>query len=406
MRRTLVVGLSVLLLLGGVAAAALLLRNGDRAPLPSEDELRTSGFAVWPEDTVAEGMDACRKAESWRLDPSMTALRFAREVLRYPEPSLSVNGEITTKVRFFVRTRGVGGGVFLGSVVDLVKHDRCWFVVDVEPREDAWSNTVSFVYRSGGPHLVIKTTGERTEVGYGSWQQSVVGREQVLLDLQGVESDATGHVISLFCGRVCAASAWTLGFVPEPATTEVAPLDIEELTHTPGVCRMGFHSQLKALVELYSMTAEKFTGVHNGKPMVGNVKVKGLHHLHRVGIKSLGGSRWSLTAEGADLESRVVPVNRCWSITSIDDTERDVLRSLHVDDESLTFDLRWGGATSATVTLGNRRGAGRWQFQRLSGPITVTGISPQVLEEPFNLRILLRDGRTTESHESSWYRGL
>jgi hypothetical protein len=405
MRRTLVVGLSVLLLLGGVAAAALLLSNGDRAPLPSEDQLRTSGFAVWPEDTVAEGLDACRKAEPWRLDPSTTALRFVREVLRYPEPYLNDMGVTPTKVRYLIGTRGVRG-VFLGSVVDLVKHDRCWFVVEVQPREEGWPATVSFVDRSGGPHLVIKSTGERTEVGYGSWQQSVVGREQVLLDLQGVEPDATGHVISLVCGRVCDASAWTLGYVPEPATTEVAPLDIEELTHTPGICRIGFHSQLKALVELYAMTVEKPTGVHNGKPMVGNVMVKGLHHLHRVGIKPLGGNRWSLTAEGADLEARVIPVNRCWSITSIDDTERDLLRSLHVDDESITFDLRWGGATSAIVTLSNRSGAGRWHFQRLSGPITLTGISPQVLEEPFNLSILLRDGRTTKSHESSWYRGL
>jgi hypothetical protein len=389
--------------MGGVAAAALLLRNGDRAPLPSEDQLRTSGFAVWPEDTVAEGMDACRKAESWRLDSSTTALRFAREVLRYPEPYLDANGETPTKVRYLVNTRGVRG-VFLGSVVDLLKHDRCWFVVEVSPREGGWPATVSFVDRSGVPHLVIKSTGERTEVGYGSWQQSVVGHEQVLLDLQGVEPDATGHVISLVCGRVCDASAWTLGFVPEPATNEVAPLDIEELTHTPGICRIGFHSRLKALVELYAMTVEKTTEIHNGKPKVGNVVVKGRHDLHRLGIKPLGGYRWSLTAEGADLESRVIPVNRCWSITSIDDPDRDVLRFLHVDDESLTFDLRWGGATSATVTLSNRRGGGRWDFQRLSGPITVTGISPRLLEEPFNLSILLRNGRTTESHESSWYR--
>jgi hypothetical protein len=158
---------------------------------------------------------------------------------------------------------------------------------------------------------VIKSTGERTEVGYGSWKQSVVGREQVLLDLQGVEPDATGHVISLVCRRVCDASAWTLGFVPEPATTEVATLNLEELTRTPGICRIGFHSRLKALVELYAMTVEKPTEIHYGKPKVGNVVVKGQHDLHRLGIKPLGGYRWSLRAEGADLESRVIPVNRC-----------------------------------------------------------------------------------------------
>jgi hypothetical protein len=89
MRRALFAGLLLLVLLAG--GGVLLLQAENRAPLPSQDELRMDGFAVWPEDTVTEGMEACAEAEQWRLDPKETAFRFAREVLRYPEPSLNTD---------------------------------------------------------------------------------------------------------------------------------------------------------------------------------------------------------------------------------------------------------------------------------------------------------------------------
>ena len=47
----------------GAVLAVSLSKPEDGAPLPTDDELRTQGFAVWPEDTVEEGMKACQDAE-------------------------------------------------------------------------------------------------------------------------------------------------------------------------------------------------------------------------------------------------------------------------------------------------------------------------------------------------------
>jgi hypothetical protein len=407
MRRTVVVGLSILVLLGAGAAAALL-NNNDSAPLPSEDELRTNGFAVWPEDTVEEGMAACEDAEPWRLDSVNTALRFAHDVLKYPEPyvTLTIGDWAPQTIRYFVATRRVPS-YELPMIVDVRQYHRCWFVVGAEPREDGFPATVSFVYRSGRPHLAIKSTVDRTEVGYGSWERNVVGGEQVVLDLPDLEPAATGHVISLgTCQRACNANAWTLGFVPKPATTEVAVLTSDELVSTRGICRAGsFHSRLRALVNLYAMTVEKPIETSYGKPKVGNVVVKGQRQLRHLGIKPLSDDRWSFTVDRADLEARVIRVrDGCWSITSIDDLDYDVLKALHVDQESFTFDLRWGEATSATIALSNRRGGDSWDLERLNGPITVRILTPLPLDEPFIVSVSLRDGRTLVSYESSWYR--
>ena len=401
-------GLSVLVLLGAGAAATLLKNDEHRAPLPSEDELRTNGFAVWPEDTVDEGMDVCKQAEAWRLDPKETAFRFAREVLKYPEPHLNTDpiDPTSSKVRYLVGSDGVRG-VFLGSVLDVRKYDRCWFIVTASPREGGWPATVSYVYRSGQPHLAIKSTGE-TQIGYGPWEHTVSGREQVMLDLPELEADTTGHVISLSCRKVCDASAWTLGFVPEPATTEVAHLALDELASTRDICRDGgFNSRLRALVELYAMSVEKPIDIHLGKPKIGSTVIKSEQQLRRLGIEPLGGEQWLFTVDGADLQARVIRLrDNCWKLISIDDSDNDVLRSVHLGNDSFTFHLRWGEATSATVALSNWRGGDSWELERLNGPITITGLGvfSRSLDEPFNLSISLHDGRKLVSHESSWYR--
>jgi hypothetical protein len=407
MRRTVVIGLSVLILLGAGAAAALL-NNNDSALLPSENELRTNGFAVWPEDTVEEGMAACEDAKPWRLDSVDTALRFAQDVLKYPDPhvTLTIGDWAPQTIRYFVNNHGVASDQ-LPMIIDVRKYDRCWFVVGATPREDGFAATVSFVYRSGRPHLAIQSTGEKTEVGYGSWKRSFGGSEQVLLDLPELGPAATGHVIILgTCQRVCSANAWTLGFVPKPATTEVVVLTRDELASTRGICRAGsFHSRLQALVNLYAMTVEKPIETSYGKPKVGNVVVKAQRQLRRLGIEPVGRDRWSFMVDGADLQARVIRVrDGCWSIVSIDDLDYDVLKSLHVGQDSLTFYLRWGEATSATVALSSRHGGDSWDLQRLTGPITVMELVPLPLNEPFTLSISLRSGNTLVSYESFWYR--
>lgn len=221
--------LSVLILLGAAAAVALL-RNDDRAPLPPQYELRTHGFAVWPEDTVAEAMDACEQAEAWRLDPKATAFRFAREVLKYPEPQLNTNpiDPTPSKVRYLIGSDRVRG-VFLGSVLDLRKYDRCWFIVRAENREDTFWDKISFRERDGNTYLVLDAGGlGQTEIGYGTWERVIehprtqdgsgpFSTKTRVLRLPEFGSDVTGHVMPLTRnddGIATGIAAKPLGFIP------------------------------------------------------------------------------------------------------------------------------------------------------------------------------------------------
>ena len=390
----------------GAGAAAALLTKDDPAPYPSEDELRAGGFAVWPEDTVAEAMDACADAESWRLGSAETALRFANDVLRYPRPHVTHTIDRGPGTfRYFVNTRGPASDR-LPMLIDVRKYDRCWFVVGATPREGGWPATLTYVHRSGQPHVAVKSTGERTEVGYGSLETSVDGTEQAVLDLSEVEPGATGHVISFSCRQVCDASAWTLGFVPEPATADVAKLTLDESKRGRGVCRSDrYNTRLGALTTLYASTVEEPIETSYGKPKVGKVVIRSEAQLRRLGIQPLGRDLWSFTVDGTDLVAHVVFLkDRCWKVLSIDDPDNDVLRSLKVGDDSLTLHLRWGEATSASVSFGSWRGGDSWEFERLDDPITVTGLISRPAEAPFHVFVSLHDGRRLVSHETSWYR--
>jgi hypothetical protein len=232
-KRTVVISLSVLVLLGAAVTVALV-KNDDRAPMPSEDELRTKGFAVWPEDTLDEGMDSCEHAQAWQLDPQETAFRFAREVLKYPDPQMNTDpvSQSTTQIRYLMGSNGVrGDGVFLGAVIDVKKYDRCWFIVNAEDREDAAFDEVSYRHQGGRIWLVVHHRGLiETEVGYGAWERRSVplasrgiapappqpGAESSFR-LPRLDPDATGHIMSLTRnerGIAIGIAARPLGFVP------------------------------------------------------------------------------------------------------------------------------------------------------------------------------------------------
>lgn len=371
--------------------------------MPSQDSLRRDGFAVWPEDTAAEGMNACEQAESWQHDSTETALRFARDVLEFSEPRVS--REIAWgpgTIRFFISAPTSD----LPMLVDARKHDRCWFVVGATPREGELPATLAFIHRPKGVDLAIRSTGERTHVGYGPWAQTILGNEQTVLSLPPLEPDATGHVIALGCGQLCDASAWTLGFVPERGTTGVAKIAQEELVGVKGACRTGsFGTQLRALVHLYAMHAKKPIGTRYGKPSVGNRRIERVKELERLGVTPLASNRWLSVVDGVALEAQVLPVrDRCWIIASIDDPRRDVLGSLHIGEQSLTLDIRWGKATSAVIRVSSFRGGDSWELDRLNRPFTVTVSSPRPLQEPFVIEVSLRKGDTLISHERTWYR--
>lgn len=234
-RRNIFVGLSVLVLAAAAVAAVVIVRVDapPPAPLPTQEELKENGFAVWPEDTVDEGLDSCADAEPWRLDAQETAFRFAREMLEYPDPELNTGpiGATATQVRYLIGSEGVRGvGVFLGSVIDVQKYDRCWFVVNAENREDSVFYKVSYRRQAGDVWLVVHGGLVETEIGYGAWDRRLVPLasrgippsppqpgSETSIRLPALDPDATGHVLSLTRneqGIVIGITAQPLGFVP------------------------------------------------------------------------------------------------------------------------------------------------------------------------------------------------
>lgn len=237
MSRAVIVALCVLVVIAAGTAAVLIVGDDDAlppAPLPSDEQLRTSGFAVWPEDTMTEGLDACETPKSWQLDPQETAFRFARQVLKYPDPELNTGpiGESAAQVRYLMGSQGVHGvGVFLGSVIDVKRYDRCWFVVNAEDREDAAFDKISYRHQSGDIWLVVHHRGLiETEIGYGAWERRFVPLAsrgippappqpgaKTSVRLPTLDPDATGHIMSLTRneqGIVIGVAARPLGFVP------------------------------------------------------------------------------------------------------------------------------------------------------------------------------------------------
>ena len=86
-RKHLLGPLIVAIVLSGGTATALLLPEEPGA-FPTDEQIARSGFAVWPVDTPEEAREECAQAEDWRRDPEQVVLRFASEVLRYPDPTI------------------------------------------------------------------------------------------------------------------------------------------------------------------------------------------------------------------------------------------------------------------------------------------------------------------------------
>lgn len=392
----------VLALLGAGTVAALLNNDDDPAPIPSDDQLRADGFAIWPEDTLDEGIRACDQAEEWQLEPQETAFRFAREVLNYPEPHLNTvpiaDEESTrTDVRYLIGSRGVPG-VFLGSVVDVRKYGRCWFVVRVDPREGGWLPSVAFAHNGDRTQLVLQTLGSEVEIGYGSWEKTITDdRDQVVLDLPDLEPDATGHLMALGPYRqVLDGSAAPLGFIPDPATATVRRLTREEVLKARRVCRRddAYRSPQAALADLYTFTLDRPVST-SGRQII----FKGDD-----GAEHVRGERWSLAVGQAQVNVLVPQIKPgCWRVLFINDHRRHhLLQLLRVEPDWLTFDLNWGNATSGTLTVSTSQGGSSWTFNKLDQPLTVRNYESWLLDEPIEVTVVLRAGRDVISAERTW----
>ena len=403
MRRSIIIGLSLLVLLGAVVV--VLLRNEDSGPLPSAKELRTNGFAVWPEDTLDEGMEACQDAESWRLDPQETAFRFTREVLKYPDPGLNTgpigDEESPNKIRYIIGSKGVRG-VFLGSVIDVRKYDRCWFVVHLEPREGGGLPSIGALYSGEDLRLVMRLVWPDVRIGFGSWEKKVEGeRGQIVLDVPDLEeANATGHVMALAPFRqVLDGSASPLPGIPDPASGEVTDVPLREVSQTPRICGDDpYRHPNSAIEDLYTFTLRSPVGRRDDR----------ITFPRGEGAKPLSRHRWLLRVDGIELEARIPELRGgCRRVLSIDDGGPRILRSIRVSGDHFTFELDWRKATSAELWLlsaSGRGGGGTWRFEPFDGPLTLSAYQPVPTNEPFHVTIILRDEGKVVGAERRWYR--
>ncbi|MDP9066781.1 MAG: hypothetical protein M3N53_00340 [Actinomycetota bacterium] len=366
-----------------------------KAPLPSQQQLHEQGFAVWPEDTVEEGLEACADAEPWRLDADETAGRYATDVLSYSQPRPDASGRTASSVQYAITSPEVE----LGSVIHLRKYDRCWFVVSVEPRESGFLPSLLFAHdEGGGTQLVIGGIGAgETQVGYGEWETRVDASEQQMVDLPELAPDATGHIARLFTSRgVSDIDASPLGFVPQPATTEVKPVAARGLARLDDICEPGesFRNPRAALADLYEW---RF-----GKPIsfrYGEYKFRGDDEIERV-----RGDQWLLRVDDAELSATVPELkDGCWRVTTVTDPSGDLLNSLKVAEDSFTFDVRWGDATHANIVLGTDRGGDSWTVERLERPMTVSGLDSAPMDEPLYVAVVLGKGRQIVAAQYGWY---
>lgn len=398
--------LSVLIIGAGIAAGVSAVQPPTEAAFPSQQQLRDSGFAVWPEDTVDEAKEECAEGHDWRFDSEQTALRFATNVLEFPQPkltSLSEEGAGPNKAAYILDTGGVKESLFSASTVQLQRYGRCWYIVQAEPRDD------------GGffPYLGFTREGERTqlivsyfgvvEVGYGRWSERLdPSNSQVVLDLPDLEPDATGHVMSLAeSGGAFSVAARPLGFVPEPATSGVTPLTPKELAETPEACirEDSYRSPRAALGDYYIFRFDAPAEVRYG-----NWRFPGKNaHVER-----LDGDLWRLKVDDAVLTARVPNLRSgCWQIASIVDPQRIPIESLFANGNTLTFDLDWGEATGVGITIGTARGGEAWGFDKLDRPITLSMSNQDagsLDDEPLRVTVVLRKGNRVTSAQHGWYR--
>ena len=380
----------VMFALAGAGFVADHIRD-DRGPLPTRAHLQAHGFAVWPEDTVQEGLEACADAEEWRFDATETAERYALDVLRYPEPHLSGSEPEGRSVQYGITDEAVD----LGSIVELRKYDRCWFVVYVSPREGGFLPGLLFARDADGHPLLI--IGGGSEIGYGTWETTLDGDGQQVIDPpDDLPSDATGHLVDVSTSKgINAIDAVPLGFVPEPATTDVRPLTLAEVRDTKGVCpgSEGYSSPQLALARLYQWTFGEPIGQRGRRPIF-----RGEND-----IEPLGGDQWLLRMKDMELRATVPELKQgCWAIFSL--SSENLLDDLKVSEDSFTFDIAWGDAMAASITLSNARGGDSWRLERVGYPVTVS--SPDIdgfPKERFRATVVLSKGDRIVAAQQTWF---
>lgn len=385
--------LVAVVLVGG--AAAIVLGRDPSGPFPSASDLSARGFAAWPVDTVEEAEDECAGAEEWRRDAHATALRFARDVLRYPKPHAGESfGDEDHSVRLLVGSDDERE-LFLGSVLELDRYGRCWYVTEGVPREGDLGATLGFVYREGRPHLLLgHPLGLPSGyVGWGDWEAEIdPGARQTVMWMPELDPGTTGHAIYTAPderGVSEMVGARTLGFVPPPPSGPPARrLGVGDVAADEEACAsFPSKSPERVIRHLYEWTFVERLQV-----------VKGFPRYERRGFRHLGGDRWRLVVDDAVLEARIPEIaHRCYRLVSMTPVDGQTpLRALRIGELGVTFEIDWRGADEATVAFDGAGGT----LSRIREPVTFPDAAPSGSDAPSSARVVLyEDGHVA----SAWY---
>lgn len=320
--------------------------------MPSHRSLANYGFAVWPADTIEEGIEECRDADPWRLNPSATARSFARDVLNYPAPTVDDVTPARDHVRYLINSRE-SRGIFLGSVIDLRRYGHCWYVTQGQPREDDLTASIGFVDDHGEQRMLLSSpTGiPDAQVGYGGWDREIPGgRRMVLVDLPPLGPVATGHAIFLAPdehGISESVGTERLGLLPSPdEESTLRPLSVTDVVDNPKVCRIEsspYRSGKAVIGHLFNWTFGALLERVDGYPTYERRETTKVHRP----------DRWRVLADDAELDLTVPEIaGRCWKLVSMTPTSGEVIREFRVGPRTVTFDLHWSNADSALIAFG------------------------------------------------------
>lgn len=355
-RRHLIGPLIVALVLTGGVATALLLPEEPGA-FPTDEEIARTGFAVWPVDTPEEAREECAQAQDWRKDAPEVALRFASDVLRYPNPTVDDDfvPEDEDTYRTLIYSPDMPG-VFLGSVLVLERFGECWYVTEGMPRED--DRAIDVVTFEAATKLLVPIgcCGSVVEVGWGDWTHTIRSRDrtdgsnEVLVDIPAEAKGGPGHyiVMDFDQGVSEVVGARTLPPLPtDEGAVPLAQIDIGRRPDDPRLCRMTWarreHPE-RIIRELRSGTFK--SGLAFTK--------SGYLRYDRASQRGLGSNfEWRLRLDEAVMRiSLSRAADRCWLLRSIEPRRAPLIENVSAAFNSFTYDLDPGRATKIVVYYG------------------------------------------------------
>ena len=342
-----------------LAAAGSAWAQDPSPPFPTPEEVADRGFAVWPEDTLEEGQQACAQrteADSWRLSPEGVAERFAAQMMNHPDPQSEPElSEVeATSARIWIHPPNE-----LATIFTVEKFGDCWFITFIEHREFA---DVAFTYSNDG----AATTAHLgpgfglLELGFGGEQrQKPHGERAVLHWTLGEEAASSGHYSEVYFrdnGVGTLALADALPPPPQPqAGTQVYPAadgPIWDDVRAEGDavrCRYQPYSAREPERVVNNLLAWQFYAAMPSGPYP-DVLHKGEDGPigKRVERYRKSNRRWVLIVDDVRYEVRLAKVmERCWAIQRLEAPALDdVLSRAWVNGDQATVETheQWGNA--------------------------------------------------------------